>query len=378
MNTASKPFALYIHIPWCVKKCPYCDFNSHESHKEIPETDYLEALIQDLDSELQYVSERKISSIFFGGGTPSLISPDFYLELLEQIKKRAEFTDSIEITLEANPGTADAANFCGYKNAGINRLSMGFQSLNDANLKALGRIHDASQAKKAFQIARDAGFDNINIDLMFGLPGQSTKASLADLSEVVRLNPEHISWYQLTLEPNTLFYAQPPANLPDNDLAWQMQNEGIELLNANGFQRYEISAFSKPGLECHHNLNYWLYGDYLGIGAGAHGKYYVLENGFIRTSKQRHPTRYLAGNYQSSKTELNKEDIVAEFFLNRLRLFTGFSAIEFQEVTGCSLDLVESPLNQAIQKKLLYKQGDKFRPTALGYQFLNDLISLFL
>ena len=379
MNTRGlKPISLYIHIPWCVKKCPYCDFNSHESAGIIDEKAYLEALLKDLESEPGELTERPVKSIFFGGGTPSLLSSDFYAELLEKLAATTSFAKSLEITLEANPGTADAANFKGYRQAGINRLSLGFQSLRDSSLKSLGRIHDASQAVDAFELARAAGFDNINIDLMFALPGQDAKAALQDLSKVIALNPEHISWYQLTLEPNTLFYAQPPQNLPDNDLAWQMQIEGIDLLTRAGFNRYEVSAYAKTGFECQHNLNYWQYGDYLGIGAGAHGKYWIPGEGFIRTTRKRHPAEYLSGEFLSSQSRLAQADVIAEYFINRLRLFTDFNTNEFSEATGYSPALIEEPLELAIKKNLLVKQHNSYKPTPLGYQFLNDLVCLFL
>ena len=379
MNTRGlKPISLYIHTPWCVKKCPYCDFNSHESAGSIDEKAYLEALLKDLESEPDELNERPLKSIFFGGGTPSLLSSAFYVELLEKLAAKTSFANSLEITLEANPGTADTANFKGYRQAGINRLSLGFQSLRDSSLKSLGRIHDASQAVDAFELARAAGFDNINIDLMFALPGQDAKAALQDLSRVIALNPEHISWYQLTLEPNTLFYAQPPQNLPDNDLAWQMQIEGIDLLTRAGFNRYEVSAYAKTGFKCQHNLNYWQYGDYLGIGAGAHGKYWMSGEGFIRTTRKRHPAEYLSGEFLSSQSRLTQADVIAEYFINRFRLLTDFNTNEFSEATGYSPALIEEPLELAIKKNLLIKQHNSYKPTPLGYQFLNDLVCLFL
>ena len=370
--------SLYIHIPWCVQKCPYCDFNSHTIRQPINETKYLERLLQDFEQELKYVSGRSLSSIFIGGGTPSTLSADFYRRLLQSLSNRVETAADMEVTLEANPGTADADNFRGYRQAGINRLSLGFQSLDDQQLQLLGRIHSSAQAKQAFSIARESGFDNINIDLMFGLPGQTLSQAMSDLAGVLELQPEHISWYQLTLEPNTRFYAAPPQNMPDAETVDDIQQAGKNLLEREGFQQYEISAWSRNGRQCRHNLNYWLYGDYIGIGAGAHGKLRMADGRFRRNSKRRHPDDYLAGSFLSTEQLLSDKDLVAEYFLNRLRLFRSFTEEEFEQRTFLHRSLAHPGLQAALDKKLLIKQSDKYHPSELGYRFLNDLTALFV
>ncbi len=370
--------SLYIHIPWCVQKCPYCDFNSHAIRNPVNESQYLERLLQDLDQELKIISERILSTIFIGGGTPSILSSDFYGRLLEAIKTRTDTAPGMEVTLEANPGTVDADNFRGYREAGVNRLSLGFQSLDDLKLKQLGRIHSSAQAYQAFEIAREAGFDNINIDMMFGLPGQVVHQALSDLTAIIKLSPEHISWYQLTLEPNTPFFVAPPEKMPDGDTLDEIQQAGKSLLEKQGFSQYEISAWSKQGRQCRHNLNYWLYGDYIGIGAGAHGKQRLADGRFRRNSKKRHPNDYMAGNYLSSEQFLNEKDLVAEYFMNRLRLFNSFTEEEFEQQTFLDRSLVQSRLQAAVDKKLILKQLDRYQPSEIGYRFLNNLTELFV
>ncbi|MBT8440019.1 MAG: radical SAM family heme chaperone HemW [Gammaproteobacteria bacterium] len=370
--------SLYIHIPWCVQKCPYCDFNSHTIRQPVNETKYLERLVQDFDAELKNISGRSLSSIFIGGGTPSTLSSDCFRRLLEAIAARIDINCDFEVTLEANPGTADADNFRGYRQAGINRLSLGFQSLDDQLLQQLGRIHSSTQAQQAFAIARQSGFDNINIDLMFGLPGQTVKQALSDLKGVIELGPEHISWYQLTLEPNTRFYATPPQHMPDAETIDEIQLAGQALMEQQGFRQYEISAWSRDGRQCRHNLNYWLYGDYIGIGAGAHGKLRLADGRFRRNSKRRHPEDYLAGNFLSSEQFLTEKDLIAEYFMNRLRLFRGFTEGEFEQQTFVDRSLIKAGLQEALNKKLLLKQSDKYQPSETGYRFLNTLMELFV
>jgi len=370
--------SLYIHIPWCVQKCPYCDFNSHTIHQPVDETQYLDRLVEDFDQELKNISGRSLSSIFIGGGTPSTLSAGFYRRLLEVISTRININSDMEVTLEANPGTADADNFRGYRQAGINRLSLGFQSLDDQQLQQLGRIHSSAQARQAFSIARQSGFDNINIDLMFGLPGQTVNEALSDLKGVIELQPEHISWYQLTLEPNTRFYAMPPQHMPDAETVDDIQRAGKVLMQQQGFCQYEISAWSSKGKQCRHNLNYWLYGDYIGIGAGAHGKLRLADGRFRRNSKRRHPEDYLAGNFLSSEQFLTEQDLVAEYFMNRLRLFRSFTEEEFEQQTFLDRSLAKPGLQAALNKKLMIKQLDSYQPSKTGYRFLNNLTELFV
>jgi putative oxygen-independent coproporphyrinogen III oxidase len=371
-------YSLYIHIPWCVQKCPYCDFNSHAIQEALDESAYLENLLADLESELEYVGDRLLSSIFIGGGTPSTLSVDFYGKLLSAVNSRVRVGNSLEVTMEANPGTVDARNFRGYHEAGINRLSLGFQSLDDNSLRILGRIHSAEQATSSLQIARKAGFDNINIDLMFGLPEQNVEQSLADLEKVIALEPLHISWYQLTLEPNTGFYVNPPENIPDVDTIVRIQEQGKNLLQKNGFEQYEISAWSQQEKQCRHNVNYWLYGDYIGIGAGAHGKIRLADGRFRRNSKKRLPKAFLTGNYISTEHFLDENDRIAEYFMNRLRLYRYFSLQEFEEQTDVDRARIEQAITRALSRKLLIKHDDRYQPSELGYRFLNDLVELFL
>lgn len=379
MPQISNSFALYIHIPWCVQKCPYCDFNSHAITGPVDESAYLDALLADFELDHQLVSDRLLSTIFIGGGTPSTLSAEFYKRMLEGLQALAAFDKEMEITLEANPGTVEASNFKGYREAGINRLSMGFQSLQNEKLKALGRIHSAEQAHEAFAIARNAGFANINIDLMFGLPGQSVEDALSDLEEVIALAPEHISWYQLTMEPNTAFFANPPKNIPDDDFIWDMQQAGFDLLRQAGFQQYEISAYSrKTTLRCRHNLNYWLFGDYVGIGAGAHGKITLRDGYVVRRTKQRHPQAYLSGVYLSQEKKLQAADLVIEFLMNCLRLEQGFSQDEFLAATNQPVSVVAPALELVQAKSLLECSNDRYRPTLYGRRYLNDLLTFFI
>ena len=381
MFDSNPPLGLYIHLPWCERKCPYCDFNSHQSDS-IPEQAYIEALLADLEQDLPLIWGRGIDSIFIGGGTPSLFSAAAIEQLFSGLRSLLNFAPAIEVTMESNPGSADAENYQGYLEAGVNRLSIGVQSFNNQQLKTLGRVHDGAQAARAFAIARSAGFDNINLDLMFGLPAQSLAAASADLEQAIALGPEHISLYQLTLEPNTLFHHQPPANMPDDDLCWEQQNACQTLLATHGYDQYEVSAYCLKKRACKHNLNYWHFGDYVGIGAGAHGKITLGgENRVLRRVRQRQPRAYLeqAGHDRiSSETTLDEADLIFEFMLNALRLKHGFDTSLFRDNTGMSLNMLLPGLERAREKGLLEFNGKKIVPTELGFCHLNDLQALFL
>lgn len=379
-SVSPPPLSLYVHFPWCVRKCPYCDFNSHEFGESFPETEYIDALIRDLDTEVVGIEGREITSIFMGGGTPSLISEAGLERLLSAIGARLALSEDIEITLEANPGTAEARRFHGYRRAGVNRLSIGVQSLDDEKLKALGRIHDAREAEYAVSLARQAGFDNLNIDIMYGLPGQDAAAALKDIAGAVALRPEHLSWYQLTIEPNTVFYKATPV-LPDDEETWNMQQQGQEMLTDQGYRQYEISAWARPGREARHNLNYWEFGDYLGIGAGAHGKLTDTAGRVVRSARHKLPGRYreLAGGREvvTSERILDKDDLVLEFMMNALRLPHGFRRSLYSARTGLALESLQGRLDEAVAKGLLDVADDIVRPTRHGTQFLNNLLELF-
>jgi len=374
------PLGLYVHIPWCVKKCPYCDFNSHVAEAGLPEADYIDALIDDLQQDLPLAQDRPLQSLFIGGGTPSLFSADAIARLLDEINRCLPFTRDMEITLEANPGTAEQARFRGYREAGVNRLSLGIQSFDDQKLRALGRIHDAKSADHAISAARDAGFDNFNLDLMFGLPDQSIEAALADLNTAISYQPAHLSWYQLTIEPNTEFHKRPPL-LPDDGQSWQMQQSGQQLLASTGFDQYEISAYCRPQKHAKHNLNYWKFGDYLGIGAGAHGKI-TLANAqqVIRTWKTRQPRHYLDPHksYLAGKRVLSEAELPLEFLMNGLRLNSGVSSQSFVQRTGLPLNCIETALLRAKEKGLLVEDSARLSATERGRQYLNSLLELFL
>ena len=374
------PLSLYLHFPWCVRKCPYCDFNSHALRGEVPEDDYIAALLRDLDFELREPESRQISSIFMGGGTPSLFSGRALGRLLEQIAQRLTFAPDIEITLEANPGTIDEAHFSDYRSAGINRLSIGVQSMDAAQLKRLGRIHDPQAVRSAVETARRAGFDNLNLDLMFALPQQTPEEADRDLAAALALAPEHFSYYQLTLEPNTEFAARPPL-LPADDDAWAIQVQGVERLAAAGYTRYEVSAYAQPGRQARHNLNYWRFGDYLGIGAGAHGKR-SGEDGIVRRARHKHPKRYLdsAGQADAIQEQQRVEaaDLPFEFCMNALRLDEGFTLTEFEQRTGLASAVLEPSLRDAAQRGLIEREDRRVRPSALGRQHLNTLLLRFL
>lgn len=378
--TSAPPLSLYIHLPWCVRKCPYCDFNSHEAKGEIPEDAYVDTLLRDLDENLPKVKGRRLVSIFFGGGTPSLFSPQAIARILEGVNTRLPIDKHTEVTLEANPGTVDETRFTGFKHAGINRLSIGIQSLQNDKLKALGRIHDRDYALRAIEKAITAGFNNFNLDLMHGLPQQSVENAMQDLRDALSFQPPHLSWYQLTLEPNTLFHNQPPT-LPDEDILCDIQDQGkISLTQAN-LSQYEVSAYAKNNHQCLHNLNYWQFGDYLGIGAGAHSKLTDIEQQRIERHWQvKNPKDYLdpQSTLTGSKRILQDDDIVFEFMLNALRLTEGVTYLLFEERTGLSASVLEPTLAIARKNNLMMESATHLALTEMGQRFLNDVVSLFL
>lgn len=374
------PLSLYVHIPWCIRKCPYCDFNSHAISVEMDEAGYTRALIRDLEMEAERVSGRLLESVFFGGGTPSLFSGLAIRQVLEAADRFIGLASGAEITLEANPGTAEAQRFGDYRSAGVNRLSMGVQSFDPGALRVLGRIHDREEALRAVDLARAVGLDNLNLDLMYGLPGQTPELGLLDVTTAIALGPEHLSYYQLTLEPHTAFYAAPP-NLPDDDGLAEIEEVGHQALAHAGYQRYEISAFAQAGQACRHNLNYWTFGDYLGIGAGAHGK--VTDgDGVQRRWRKKRPQDYLqgAGTEQvlDGAKRLSRDDLIAEFMLNALRLKDGFPIGLFGERTGLPREVLSAHLERAREADLIEDSAEWIRPTDQGYRFLNDLVGIFL
>lgn len=372
------PLALYVHVPWCVRKCPYCDFNSHEA-TTIPEAEYVQALLRDLQQDAALAQGRVIQSIFIGGGTPSLFSADSYAQLLQAIDRIVPIASDAEITLEANPGTFELQKFRGFRAAGINRLSVGVQSFNPQQLSALGRIHNRDEAIRAIGAAREVGFERLNIDLMHGLPQQSVSDALADLQQAVDLQPSHLSWYQLTIEPNTVFYSKPP-RLPDDELLWDIDQAGKQFIAASGFNQYEISAYARPGFECAHNLNYWLFGDYLAIGAGAHGKITDLQTGTItRYNKTRLPKDYLAADkpFTAQQTVIATDDLPFEFFMNAFRLNQPIPKALFEQRTGLALDVLRDPIAAALNKGLISESPTHWQTTPQGQLFLNELLQLF-
>ena len=380
LNPAHLPLSLYIHLPWCLKKCPYCDFNSHTLRAAVlPEKAYIDALLCDLKQDLPLIHDRPLTSIFIGGGTPSLFSGEALHGLLTAIRLLIPFAPQIEITLEANPGALEYDRFEAYLEAGINRLSIGVQSFSSVHLKRLGRIHSAEQAQIALIEARQAGFHNINLDLMFALPEQTETEALADLQQAIALNPTHLSWYQLTLEPNTVFYKHPP-RLPDDDLSCSIQTAGQALLVQHGYAQYEVSAYAQSGYACHHNLNYWRFGDYLGIGAGAHGKLTLSDGQIIRTAKTRQPQDYLKreNSFLSEKKPVSIASLPFEYMLNRLRLKTPVYFADFEAATGLNRSSLSSGLLVAHQKGLVLTTADDMTVTPLGERFLDDVIEGFL
>ncbi|MGB7816069.1 MAG: radical SAM family heme chaperone HemW [Methylotenera sp.] len=373
------PLSLYIHIPWCVKKCPYCDFNSHESRAEVPEKRYVASLIRDLEQSVPRVYGRKIKSVFFGGGTPSLFSPEAIDEILSAVRMLTPLEYGAEITLEANPGTVDTAHFAGYKQAGVNRISLGIQSFNADYLKALGRIHDDKQAIQAAELALDT-FDRVNLDVMYALPKQTLALALQDAQQAVALKPDHLSFYHLTLEPNTPFYRTPPS-LPDDDAGAEMQEKIEALLAENGYEHYETSAFCKPKSHARHNLNYWQFGDYLGIGAGAHSKL-SFHDKITRETRHKHPKSFMenaeSGDAVDNTWVIEQADLSFEFMMNALRLNNGFETRLFQERTGMPLEAISMRLAEASNKGLITQNHHLVRPTLLGQRYLNNLLEIFL
>ncbi len=384
MNLTLPPLSLYIHIPWCVQKCPYCDFNSHAQKGAIPEKEYIQHLLADLSQDLtayqKAISERKIHSIFIGGGTPSLFSAEGIQYLLAEIQKRIAFEDQIEITLEANPGTAEAERFLGYVQGGVNRISMGIQSFEPEKLLKLGRIHNREEAIQAVEFAKNAaslGLRSFNLDLMHGLPNQSVSQALSDLKQAIALNPPHLSWYQLTIEPNTMFYYRQPT-LPDDDELWDIFEQGHQLLTSAGYEQYETSAYAKKGYQCQHNLNYWRFGDYLAIGCGAHGKITYPTGEIYRFSKTKHPKGYMRGEYRYSQELIALEDRPFEFFMNRFRLLEATPKTDFEQLTGLTLKSIEPIIAQAIEKNYLTETTQHWQITQHGKLFLNELLEGFL
>jgi len=377
------PLSLYIHIPWCVRKCPYCDFNSHNQPQVLPVAEYVAALIADLEQDLPLVWGRPVHSVFFGGGTPSLFPPEAIAQILDAASARLRFTPGAEITMECNPGTAEHGRFEGYLAAGVNRLSFGVQSFDDGCLARLGRIHDSAEAERAVKLAQDAGYDNINLDLMYALPEQTLAMALHDVERAIALSPTHLSHYQLTLEPNTVFAARPPKGIPLEDDAWDMQERCIEAMAAAGYGQYEVSAYAQPGRQCAHNLNYWRFGDYLGIGAGAHGKIsFGAEETILRRWKVKNPREYL--ETAASAKRIGGDDPIEpaqrpfDYMLNALRLVEGFTLADFESRTGLDRQAVDKQLQHARLTGWLEVQGDRLVPTELGQRFTNDVISLFL
>ena len=382
--TAPEPpsLSLYIHLPWCVRKCPYCDFNSWTMGEDAPLSRYLDAVLIDLAMEAGRAGGRELVSIFIGGGTPSVFSAEQIGALLEAVDESYRLAGDIEVTMEANPGTVECGDPVGYRAAGVNRLSLGAQSFSSASLRALGRIHSTDDIGRSYDAARQAGFDNINLDIMYGLPGQDTPGALQDLDAAIELGPEHISWYHLTLEPNTVFHARPPRGLPDQDAAADIQNRGQQLLCDRGYQQYEVSAYARSGRQCRHNLNYWTYGDYLAAGAGAHGKI-TDAAGIWRYAKPAHPRQYVtslqAGSFQAELRPVAGAELLFEYLLNTVRLRDDIRAVDFAARTGEPADTLQARLRQPVAAGLMESTGDdSWRVTALGRRFLNDLQAEFL
>lgn len=374
------PLSLYIHIPWCIQKCPYCDFNSHAVKADTPEAAYIAALLADLVGDIQrYNITRPISSIFIGGGTPSLFSPEAIDRLLRGIEQQLALKESLEITLEANPGTFEAQKFAEFRALGINRLSIGIQSFNDSVLKALGRVHSAREAIHAVEIAHRAGFDNFNLDLMFGLPGASPDSSKVDIETAISLDPTHISFYQLTLEPNTWFHKFPP-KLPDDEIIFATQRQCQKILAEQGYQQYEVAAYSKQGRQCRHNVNYWQFGDYLGIGAGAHGKISLeLPHRIIRSFKPKSPEQYLSNPHNNAGADaIAVSELPLEFSMNHLRLKQGFTLEAYQAATGLAATTLEPALSDCVNQNLLIQENNHYYCSEQGWNFLDNILEKFI
>ncbi|HGU9771132.1 TPA: radical SAM family heme chaperone HemW [Morganella morganii] len=371
------PLSLYIHIPWCVQKCPYCDFNSHALKGEVPHDDYVAHLLADLDADLPLVAGREIRTVFIGGGTPSLLSAEAMQTLMDGVRARIPVAADAEVTMEANPGTVEADRFSGYQKAGINRISIGVQSFGDDKLIRLGRIHDAGEAKRAARLAATLGLRSFNLDLMHGLPEQHLGEALSDLRQAIELAPPHLSWYQLTIEPNTSFGSRPPV-LPDDDLLWDIFSQGHQLLTQAGYVQYETSAYAKPGFQCQHNLNYWRFGDYLGIGCGAHGKISFADGRILRTVKTKHPRGYMEGRYLDQQNEVATEDRPFEFFMNRFRLLEAMPRRDFTDYTGLPESVVRPQIEAALNAGEISETATHWQITEHGKLFLNTLLERFL
>lgn len=373
------PLSLYVHMPWCVRKCPYCDFNSHVAPESIPQQQYVDALLEDLELEADAAQGRALVSVFFGGGTPSLFAPEQVARLLEGARALVPFAPEVEITLEANPGTVEHGRFTGYRDAGINRVSLGAQSFDAEHLRTLGRIHGSGDIARAVDEVRSAGIENFNLDLMYGLPAQTLQQALADLDAALALEPAHISHYQLTLEPGTVFYHRPPP-LPDSDAIWQMQLDCQERLAARGYEHYEVSAYARAGRRSRHNLNYWLFGDYIGVGAGAHGK--LTGASIVRSARVKQPREFLrrvAADRVSDRFEVAAAELPFEYMLNVLRLTDDFAEADFEARTGLAFATIADAMAEAQRKRLVQRsRAGRWRVTELGQRFLNDLQALFL
>lgn len=371
------PLSLYIHIPWCVQKCPYCDFNSHALKRDVPHDAYVTHLLADLRHDAHYAQGREIATIFIGGGTPSLLSGKAMQTLLDGVRAQLPLAHSAEITMEANPGTVEADRFVAYQRAGINRISIGVQSFNEAKLQRLGRIHNPAEAKRAARLASGMGLRSVNLDMMHGLPDQLLDEALDDLRQAIALNPPHLSWYQLAIEPNTLFGSHPPV-LPDDEALWSIYEQGDALLRVAGYTQYETSAYARPGYQCQHNLNYWRFGDYLGIGCGAHGKITFPNGCLLRTAKTRHPRGYMQGNYLDQQHTVADTDKPFEFFMNRFRLLEPTPREAFNRFTGLSEAVIRHQLDDALAKGYITETEQHWQITERGKLFLNSLLELFL
>ncbi|MDE9481998.1 radical SAM family heme chaperone HemW [Xenorhabdus bovienii] len=371
------PLSLYIHIPWCVQKCPYCDFNSHALKGDVPHQEYVDHLLADLRADLPMIENREVSTIFIGGGTPSLLSAEGMQRLLDGVRASLPLSSQAEITMEANPGTVEAGRFSAYQKAGINRISIGVQSFGSDKLIRLGRIHGPDEAKRAAHLAADLGLRSFNLDLMHGLPNQTLSEALDDLRQAIELSPPHLSWYQLTIEPNTSFGSRPPV-LPDDDALWDIFSQGHQLLTAAGYQQYETSAYAKAGYQCQHNLNYWRFGDYLGIGCGAHGKISFEDGRILRTVKTKHPRGYMQGRYLDQQNQVDNEDRPFEFFMNRFRLLEAMPRHDFSDFTGLLESAIRPQLDEALAKGYITENATHWQITKHGKLFLNSLLELFL
>ncbi|MDE9437028.1 radical SAM family heme chaperone HemW [Xenorhabdus bovienii] len=371
------PLSLYIHIPWCVQKCPYCDFNSHALKGDVPHQEYVDHLLADLRADLPMIENREVSTIFIGGGTPSLLSAEGMQRLLDGVRASLPLSSQAEITMEANPGTVEAGRFSAYQKAGINRISIGVQSFGSDKLIRLGRIHGPDEAKRAAHLAADLGLRSFNLDLMHGLPNQTLNEALDDLRQAIELSPPHLSWYQLTIEPNTSFGSRPPV-LPDDDALWDIFSQGHQLLTAAGYQQYETSAYAKTGYQCQHNLNYWRFGDYLGIGCGAHGKISFEDGRILRTVKTKHPRGYMQGRYLDQQNQVDNEDRPFEFFMNRFRLLEAMPRHDFSDFTGLPESAIRPQLDEALSKGYITENATHWQITKHGKLFLNSLLELFL